>query len=220
MNAKTVLFIMSASVLMGTACSPLMAATLNAPICNPPAHRADWIAFISRELHTYDPDHAAQMTEAVSEIIQGQMAPLMARIHAGLDPNKLLILGSIPALNMSLLTLAAAACQDDVARQLVAAGALVNAANPPLAVAAAKGDVPLATFLIEEGADINKTDLDGDTPLENAAALSQLEMVKLLLEKGADPVTAGKFLEHVSASSTSTSRAIAGQLRASMRAKH
>lgn len=159
--------------------------------CNPPAQRATWIAYLARDLHAYDPAHAAQMTEVVSEIIRGETAPLAARIRVGLDPDALLATSPHPELDMPLLTLAAAACQDAVARALVAAGASVNAADPPLGVAAAKGDVPLAAFLIDKGAHLDRVDLGGSTPLANAVDQGQLAMVELLLARGADPTGYG-----------------------------
>lgn len=121
-----------------------------------------------------------------------------------------------------MLTLAAAACQDQLSRQLIAAGASVNAADPPLATAAGKGDVRLAAFLIENGASIDQVDPDGKTALYNAVALGQPEMVKLLLAKGAKPDTLAvhAYLENLSQSPTATKRAIADELRKYLHSTH
>jgi len=56
----------------------------------------------------------------------------------------------------------------------------------PLHVAVLKGNVPLATFLLSEGAEVNCKTKYGDTPLHFAAEGGELEMVRLLLSKGAD----------------------------------
>ena len=205
---------------IAAACST---ATAAANICNySTSQRTAWAAYLSRALHNHDPDHAAQMSKVASAIIHGQTAVVMAQIDSGLDPNTLLKLGSIPALDMPLLTLAAAACQNRLARQLIAAGASVNAADPPLATAAGKGDVPLAAFLIEKGASLDQVDPDGKTALYNAIALSQPGMVKLLLAKGAkaDVPAVHAYLGNVSHSSNPADQAVADELRKYLHAKH
>ncbi len=174
-----------------------------------------WATFLSRELRDHDPDHASQMSKVASAIIYGRIATVVVDLDAGLDPNSLLKLGAKPASYMSLLTLAAAACRNDIARRLVEAGASVNAADPPLAAAAAKGDVALAEFLIEKGASIDQVDPDGKSALYNAMAQSQPDMVKLLLEKGAnsDVPLLRAYLERLSQSSKPSDRAMADVLR-------
>ena len=56
----------------------------------------------------------------------------------------------------------------------------------PLRIAAEKGDLDVATFLIEKGADVNITDANGNTPLIFIInKTGNLEITELLLEKGA-----------------------------------
>jgi ankyrin repeat protein len=42
--------------------------------------------------------------------------------------------------------------------------------------------------LINYGADINKTDCNGNTPLHTAASKGNFEVVKFLVEAGANPI--------------------------------
>ena len=56
----------------------------------------------------------------------------------------------------------------------------------PLYSAANKGYLEIVKLLIENGADINKSNNDGWTPLYSAADKGHLEVVKLLIENGAD----------------------------------
>lgn len=45
---------------------------------------------------------------------------------------------------------------------------------------------PVATLLVDRGADLGARDIDGSTPLEDAAAFGQLAIVKALVAKGAN----------------------------------
>ena len=84
-----------------------------------------------------------------------------------------------------------------VLEALLAAGANASATNdmgePLLHVAAAKGSDTLVRVLIAHGADVNARavhkghQFDGRTPLMAAVGSNDLTLVKLLLERGADP---------------------------------
>ena len=62
---------------------------------------------------------------------------------------------------------------------------LTGYAANPLNVAISKGEIDLVKKFIEYGADINET-TNGLTPLMYAARYNQVEIIKLLLEKGAN----------------------------------
>lgn len=65
----------------------------------------------------------------------------------------------------------------------------------PLMVAAAFGHVETVSALIDRGADVNAKDLTGWTPLHAAAFKGNLQIVRLLLEKGAVAEPSTWFLE-------------------------
>ena len=58
--------------------------------------------------------------------------------------------------------------------------------SPALLYAAAYGYIEIVKLLVENGADVNLKDDDGDTPLENAVGMIKPEVVKYLLEEKAD----------------------------------
>lgn len=64
-------------------------------------------------------------------------------------------------------------------------GAKDEQGDQPLHVAVRAGSIPVATRLLENGADINGGDGDNSTPLDVAAAEGQLAAARLLLERGA-----------------------------------
>ena len=78
----------------------------------------------------------------------------------------------------------------DTVRQLIAAGAPVNAANrygvSPLTLAAVNGSRAAIEELIKAGADANTTTPGGETVLMTAARTGSADVVKLLLDRGAD----------------------------------
>lgn len=53
--------------------------------------------------------------------------------------------------------------------------------------AARRGNCEVATVLIERGADVDKTNVEGRTALMDACCRGHVDMVKLLLDSGADP---------------------------------
>lgn len=57
--------------------------------------------------------------------------------------------------------------------------------NNPLCIAISKNDTQTATKIIEYGADVNES-FKGMTPLMFAARYNNLDMFKILLQKGAD----------------------------------
>ena len=55
------------------------------------------------------------------------------------------------------------------------------------------GFMPAVKYLVEEcGADVNAIDHEGNTPLHNAAARGDVEMIRYLVEKGADPTVVNR----------------------------
>ncbi len=87
----------------------------------------------------------------------------------------------------SPLMLAALRGQDALVVKLVSKGAAVNKSGwTPLHYAATGGHVRIAAFLIGAHADVNAESPNGTTPLMMAAMYSNSDMVKLLLESGAE----------------------------------
>ena len=82
----------------------------------------------------------------------------------------------------------------DMADLLIAAGAVVNAANDygvtPLALACDNGSGAMVTHLLEAGADPNAARSTGETPLMTCARTGNLDAVNALLAHGAEPGTA------------------------------
>ena len=62
---------------------------------------------------------------------------------------------------------------------------LVYKTNTPLCNAIAKGDIETVKKFIEYGADVNQTQ-NGMTPLMTAARYNRVDILKYLLEKGAE----------------------------------
>ncbi len=77
--------------------------------------------------------------------------------------------------------------------------------------AAMFGDIKATTLLVEHGAKVMAQDAEGDRPLNRAAYFGQLEIVELLLQKGADPSLPGSFFQSP-ADSTRTDRDTAEKL--------
>jgi truncated hemoglobin YjbI/ankyrin repeat protein len=84
------------------------------------------------------------------------------------------------------------ACTGDVARVLLEAGATADVASGPtrgtaLHQAARRGCVSVAQALLDHGATIDARDVKGQTPLRRAVNCRQLQIVRLLHHRGADP---------------------------------
>jgi hypothetical protein len=150
-----------------------------------PAMLQSWKDMWARQIPQLDATHAKKLTGVALEIIDGRLEALRIDIEGGLSPNT-----NLPSAggDMSLLELAVAACQGEIARQLVLSGASANGddSSTPLAVAAAKDEADLAEFLIQHGAQVDKTDLDGHTALEDAVRQHFLRPVQVLLAHGAE----------------------------------
>jgi uncharacterized protein len=92
------------------------------------------------------------------------------------------------------LHLAVFAKQPKAVRLLLDRGADVDALStgqiarvPPLGTAVFVRSPPLARLLLDAGADVNRQGAGGFTALHSAAQSGDVELVKLLLERGADP---------------------------------
>jgi uncharacterized protein len=87
--------------------------------------------------------------------------------------------------------------QEEAARLLLELGADPNTLSrneavrvPPLGTAAFVRSVPMARLLLDSGADVNGRGEGGFTALHSAAQNGDEELVRLLLERGADPTLA------------------------------
>jgi len=74
------------------------------------------------------------------------------------------------------------------AKALVARGATINQLGwTPLHYAAAKGQVRVVEFLLEQGALPNSPAPNGESPIMMAASVGAIDTVQLLIKAGADP---------------------------------
>ena len=107
------------------------------------------------------------------------------------DPSQL----SVPSEDgFTALHLAVFAEQEPAARLLIEHGADVEALSAgniarvrPLGTAAFVRSVPMARLLLDAGADVNGSGEGGFTALHSAAQNGHEELLRLLLERGADP---------------------------------
>jgi tetratricopeptide (TPR) repeat protein len=128
-------------------------------------------------------DDMSALWEAVSS---GRLDDAARLIELGADVNQL------HENYGSLLMVAAADPEVDMARLLLAHGADVNAQwweGTALMVAARSGNEKLVELLLSVGADPNLGDDRGETPLASAVLnpLGSIDVVRLLLRAGADP---------------------------------
>ena len=68
---------------------------------------------------------------------------------------------------------------------LGAASGFAAVPNGALALAAERGDQPLVRSLLQQGADVNASGVDGSTPLHRAVMADRLDVASLLLKAGA-----------------------------------
>ena len=119
--------------------------------------------------------------EMVKAVQFNDVATVRKMLAAGVDPN------AVDARGMPLLAIAARQKSDGVAKLLAARpsidlDATDRAGENALMFAALNGDASLARFLIDHGAEVNKT---GWTPLHYAASSGADEIVKMLLDASA-----------------------------------
>ena len=68
---------------------------------------------------------------------------------------------------------------------------MANGITPVLVSASHSGSIEMTTLLLEKGADVNKLDKAGISPLAEAAECGHTALAKLLIEAGADLEVAG-----------------------------
>jgi hypothetical protein len=181
-----------------------------------PAALQSWKTLFSHQVGVLDPKKADQLSRVAAEIIDGRVEALKVEINGGVSPDATLLDagGAI-----SLLDLAVAACQDSVARELVASGANPDgvAYSVPLVTAAGNGEAALLEFLLSRGAAVDKIDANGHAALEDAVRLHQLAAVQVLLKHGSNvnrPIAGGAtVLDFVAHATNRTDQAIAVELR-------
>lgn len=162
-----------------------------------PQQLRSYEAYLQRQEASHDPDHAQLLNRVLIEMSKGEVDAVKRDIQAGLSPNAMVEIStnnSNPQRieSESLLTVAVAMCQQQIAEDLVRWGASPNGGKAddrgsPLSTAAAFGEADVADFLIKHGADVNHPDIMGDTPLEAAIDQHQAPTVLVLLKDGADP---------------------------------
>src|SRR5687767_11074016 len=130
-----------------------------------------------------DPTVLGQSENGVSPV-------LLALYHGQRDIARLLIDRGAP---LSFHDACAAGVNDRAKRMLRDDPSLLNRHSsdgyPPLGLAIFFGNRELAKMLVEEGADVNTASANAQrvAPLHAAAAVCDLEMIRILLDRGADP---------------------------------
>ncbi len=126
---------------------------------------------------------------------QGRLAMVELLLQMGADPNAQNHSGQTPLYWVGNGSPGASGAA--VVHVLVRHGAHVNAQEKlkhctPLHMAARRGNVQVATALLDCGADLEALDKLGETPLHRAVKCGKTEMVAFLLERGANAQAAGK----------------------------
>lgn len=75
--------------------------------------------------------------------------------------------------------------RSEIVKLLALGGADIDATPTPLMVFAQNGDVEMVKFLLDHGADINKTGKDGETALGLARVSKRNNVIQLLIDRGA-----------------------------------
>ena len=155
------------------------------------------------------------MAKVAADIIDGDSNALNTDL-AGVDVNYPF---KLHGRDMSMLDLAASACQIKIVRQLVGLGANVDGLpmSTPLVSAAGHGQDDIVDYLLSQGAHIAKVDANGHTALEEAVRQRALPATRVLLAHGDDvnrPIAGGaRILDLVNTGADADSKAVADELR-------
>jgi ankyrin repeat protein len=134
---------------------------------------------------------ATSLTSCISmvhrSVDRGDLAGVRAEIESGVSPETLDYRDKTP------LLLAAEQGQYEIAEYLLAAGADVDATTikdsgevTPLRYAIDRRDFLMVKLFVENGADVNKANTHGWTPLMTAARVGDREIMAYLIDQGAD----------------------------------
>jgi len=150
------------------------------------ALRALYAGETERAEELLPPDEKLSVFEAAAFGRTARLAALLSD-----DPSRATALSED---GFTALHLAIFAGQPKAARLLLDRGADVDALStgpiarvPPLGTAVFVRSPQLARLLLDAGADVNRQGAGGFTALHSAAQSGDVELVKLLLERGADP---------------------------------
>jgi hypothetical protein len=117
----------------------------------------------------------------------GDLSGVQSALEKGESPNS-----KAPGLGVSALVAASRNGHLDVVKFLVEHGANVNDQDnelkkSPLLASAWSRHLDVAEYLISKGANVNAQAHNGFTPLNDAAAIGDFQIVKFLMDHGADP---------------------------------
>ena len=123
-------------------------------------------------------------------IYRADAASLEGLLESGLDPNST----DEDGRTLLMISILASEASNSIVSLLVQAGANVNAVDEgqkwtPLHFASRDHRADIALTLLDAGANIDATDIFGNTPLWRAVATfrGDLKTIDLLLQRGADP---------------------------------